>query len=84
MKLKHLENYLDFMRAVQECKGDVYFSSVDGDLLNLKSAFCQHLFAAICGDKKFLTQGKIICSRETDYQHLHPFLADAQYERPVF
>ena len=76
MKLKNLENYLDFMQAVQDCEGEVYFNSAEGDHLNLRSTFCQYLFAAVCGDRDFLTQGEILCSRESDYEKLAAFLTE--------
>lgn len=80
MKLKRLEDYLEFMEAVQGCEGDVYFNSAEGDHLNLRSTFCQYLFAAVCGDREFLTQGEIVCAKESDYTNLLPFLSDAQPE----
>ena len=76
MKLKHLENYLEFMEAVRGCEGEVYFNSAEGDHLNLRSTFCQYLFAAVCGDRDFLTQGEILCSRESDYEKLAAFLTE--------
>jgi hypothetical protein len=76
MKLKHLENYLEFMEAVQGCEGEVYFNSAEGDHLNLRSTFCQYLFAAACGDRDFLTQGEILCARESDYEKLAAFLTE--------
>ena len=76
MKLKNLENYLNFMEAVKECGGDVYFHSAEGDHLNLKSSFCKYLFASACGDKEFLTQGEILCSRADDYRRLAAYLTE--------
>ena len=76
MKLKRLNTYLDFMTAVQECEGEAYFNSAEGDHLNLKSTFCKYLFASVCGDKEFLTQGEIVCSEDADYQRLLPFLTE--------
>jgi len=76
MKLKRLNTYLDFMSAVQDCEGEVYFNSAEGDHLNLKSTFCKYLFASVCGDKEFLTQGEIVCSDDADYQRLRSFLTE--------
>lgn len=74
MKLKHLNNYLDFMDAVDSCEGDVYYHSVDGDRLNLRSALCQYLFATLFGDRAYLHRGEIVCAVESDYQRLSAFL----------
>ena len=75
MKLKRMNTYLDLMSAVQACKGNVYFNSPEGDHLNLKSTFCQYLFASVCGDQDFLTQGDIVCGQESDYKKLQEYLA---------
>jgi len=53
-----------------------YFNSAEGDHLNLKSTFCKYLFASVCGDKEFLTQGEIVCSKDADYQRLRSFLTE--------
>ena len=76
MKLRHLEHYRDFMEAVQKCEGEVWFDSAEGDHLNLKSTFCQYLFAAVCGDKDYLTTGEIICSKASDYERLGAYLTE--------
>ncbi len=31
----------DFLKAIDNCKGDVYLETEDGDVLNLKSRLCQ-------------------------------------------
>jgi hypothetical protein len=76
MKLKRLNTYLDFMTAVEDCGGEVYFNSAEGDHLNLKSTFCKYLFASVCGDKEFLTQGEIVCSEAGDYRRLAAYLTE--------
>ena len=57
MKLKPLDQYIDFIEAVQTCVADVYFCSDEGDRLNLKSTLSQFLFASICGDRDYLRGG---------------------------
>lgn len=37
----HNINFEDFIQAVNNCKGDVYLETPDGDVLNLKSRLCQ-------------------------------------------
>lgn len=75
MKLKALNQYIDFVEAVQGCKGEVFFCSAEGDRLNLKSMLSQFLFAAACGDRAFLTEGHVECASVGDYQRLAPYLA---------
>lgn len=80
MKLKRLENYLDFIEAVQSCDSDVYFNSCEGDHLNLKSVLSQFLFAAICSDHEFLGQGNVECKKLEDYGRLSDFLYEKNIE----
>lgn len=74
MKLKQMDNYVKFIETVQRCEGDVYFCTVEGDELDLRSQFCQVLFASICGDRLFLEKGRITCNVESDYQRLGEYL----------
>ena len=37
----HNIDFDDFIKAIDECKGDVYLETSDGDVLNLKSKLCQ-------------------------------------------
>jgi len=37
----HNVDFEDFIKAIDECKGDVYLETNDGDVLNLKSKLCQ-------------------------------------------
>ena len=74
MKLKQLNQYIEFMEAVQSCTADVYFCSDEGDRLNLKSTLSQFLFASICGDREFLSGGHVECAAEQDYVRLAPYL----------
>ena len=74
MKLKPLNQYIDFIEAVQTCTADVYFCSAEGDRLNLKSTLSQFLFATACGDREFLAGGHVECAAEQDYARLAPYL----------
>ena len=80
MKLRRLENYLDFIEAVQSCESDVYFNSCEGDHLNLKSVLSQFLFAAVCSDHEFLEQGSVECKKSEDYGRLRDFLCEKDIE----
>lgn len=43
MKLKNLQDIESFKSAVDQCKGQVWLESTDGDRFNLKSKFSQYL-----------------------------------------
>ena len=74
MKLKHLDSYLGFIQAVQQCEGDVFFHSAENDHLCLKSTLSRYLFASVCGDRAFLEAGEVECKLEADYAKLRDFL----------
>ncbi len=40
IQLHHVD-FDDFIKAIDDCKGDVYLETKDGDVLNLKSKLCQ-------------------------------------------
>ncbi|MGO5314316.1 hypothetical protein ACTQ1O_07950 [Bilifractor sp. LCP21S3_A7] len=81
MKLKPLDQYIDFIEAVQTCAADVYFCSEEGDRLNLKSTLSQFLFASICGDRDYLRGGTVRCQNSTDYDRLSSYLVESEDER---
>lgn len=48
MKLKNIENIDSFFQAVDNCNGNVYLVTNQGDTLNLKSQLCKYIaFAEI-------------------------------------
>ena len=77
MKLKPLDQYIDFIETVQTCAADVYFCSDEGDRLNLRSTLSQFLFASVCGDKDYLRGGTVVCQNEDDYDRLAPYLEES-------
>lgn len=75
MKLSKNIDLTEFLRAVNSCSGNVYFSSQLGDHLNLKSILSQYAFSAVTGDRKLLFQGDILCDAEGDNEKLRPYLS---------
>ena len=43
MKLKNIKEVNNFLNAVNQCEGDVWLESVDGDKINLKSKLSQYV-----------------------------------------
>lgn len=72
MKLKNNVSLVDFLRAAQQCSGEVLYKTDEGDVLNLKSQLSQYIFlAALSSDHiSVLPQGQIHCENEGDYQLL--------------
>ncbi len=74
MKLRQGIDSIQFFQAVQACKGEVRFCSKQGDILNLKSALSQYLFAFLLARKDFLESGQITCSQAEDQLRLKNLL----------
>ena len=74
MKLKPVDNYRDFLNVVEQCQGKVYFVTPDGDRLNLKSTFCQYMFASVCADRAYMEKADVECSDFEDYLILGEYL----------
>lgn len=73
MQLKASANLIQFLDGVKKCSGEVTFNTSEGDILNLKSLLSQYLFAAMVGNEKLLTTGKILCENPDDYRFLLPY-----------
>ena len=43
MKIKNIEEVEGFLDAVNQCKGEVWLESPDGDKFNLKSKFSRYI-----------------------------------------
>ncbi len=80
MKLTKNVDLAAFLRAVGSCSGEVFFSSKQGDYLNLKSMLSQYLFSVAAGDHTLLFEGDISCENEQDRTKLLPYFAAEQGE----
>lgn len=47
MKLKKNINVQAFLETVKKCDGNVYFKTIEGDQLNLKSLLSQYILVSI-------------------------------------
>lgn len=74
MKLKPGTNIPDFLLAVQNCRGDVYFTTPEGDKLNLKSMLSQFVFAAVIAGQLGDLQGEIEMQDSSDLAALQGYL----------
>jgi hypothetical protein len=62
-----------FIEAVEQCKGNVWLITEEGDKLNLKSRFCQILGLAKIIEGGKVTDAKIYCENTDDYSLLFRF-----------
>lgn len=69
----HNVDFDDFIKAVDECKGDVYLETNDGDVLNLKSKLCQMLGLSTILKNTEVTEATIRCTDPEDETMLFRF-----------
>lgn len=75
MKLKKEVSLSDFMSTVKQCRSEVYFKTVEGDMLNLRSALSAYIFIAAVSDnaRGYLLDGEVVCNLAADSTLLAPF-----------
>ncbi|MBO4277565.1 MAG: hypothetical protein J5925_04130, partial [Clostridia bacterium] len=69
----HNVHFATFIEAVEQCKGNVWLITEDGDKLNLKSRFCQILGLAKIVEGGIVTEAKIYCDNVEDLSLLFRF-----------
>lgn len=74
MKLKENIPVAEFLDTVRKCEGMVYFKTIEGDQLNLKSLLSQYIFVSIIDNSELMNNGVVDCSLEEDVAMLKEFL----------
>ncbi len=69
----HKINFSKFIEALDQCKGNVWLVTAEGDRLNLKSRFCRLLGLAKIVEGGMVTEAKIICDNPDDDSLLFRF-----------
>ncbi len=79
----------DFMKLVEECKGNVYLVTPEGDKLNLKSTLCSLIGLASIIKGGIVANASLLCDNAEDeslllkyklYKKIDPVRAAAQDE----
>lgn len=78
MKLKKNFDSISFFKAVRQCSGDVWFCTVEGDRLNLKSVLSQFLFSTLITNKPLLGSGFLQFENAEDRTILELFCTKQQ------
>ncbi len=60
----------DFTAAINECKGDVFMVTAEGDRLNLKSKLCQLIGFAALIKGGTVTRAEVECTNKEDEARL--------------
>lgn len=74
MRFKEDMDIMEFLMAVKECVGGVYFETTEGDCLALRSALSQYIFCAATNERELLMSGSIRCENPEDYRVLEDYL----------
>ena len=69
----HNINFEDFIKAIDECKGDVFLETTDGDILNLKSKLCQMIGLTTILKSTEIDEAEIRCTNQDDETMLFRF-----------
>ncbi len=69
----HNINFEDFIKVIDECKGDVYLETNDGDVLNLKSKLCQMIGLSTILNSTEVTEATLRCTNPEDETMLFRF-----------
>ena len=62
----HNVDFDDLIKTVDECKGDVYLETADGDVLNLKSKLCQMIGLSTILASTEVAEATIRCQNPED------------------
>lgn len=74
MKIKTNVDLEEFFVQVQQCAGEIWFLSKEGDRLNLGSCLSQCIFTAAFLENPVLLSGEIFCENPTDIETLKSYL----------
>lgn len=69
----HNLDFEDFIKAIDECKGDVFLETSDGDILNLKSKLCQIIGLSTILKSAEVEEATIRCANPEDETMLFRF-----------
>ena len=62
----HKIDFKKFLEAIDQCKGNVYLVTDDGDKLNLKSKLCQLIGLTKIIEGGMISEAKIVCENPED------------------
>lgn len=69
----HNVDFDDLIKTIDECKGDVYLETTDGDSLNLKSKLCQMIGLSTILRNSEVSEAKLRCINPDDETLLFRF-----------
>lgn len=78
MKLMNIKDVDSFFKVVEECQGDVFIASDEGDMINLKSKLSQYLtIASLFGDG-YISELTLVTSSAIDSERFMRYMYQQQ------
>ncbi|WP_346908480.1 polya polymerase [Faecalicatena orotica] len=65
-KLRGDINVSEMLKDARKCKGEVYISTDEGDILNLKSMLSQYVVVILAGQQELLKASYLVCEDNAD------------------
>lgn len=69
----HNIDFDDLIKAIDQCKGDVFLETKDGDVLNLKSKLCQLIGLSTIFKNSDVAEASLRCTNPEDETLLFRF-----------
>lgn len=69
----HNVDFDDLIKAIEQCKGDVFLETLDGDVLNLKSKLCQLIGLSTIFKNSDVAEASLRCTNPEDETILFRF-----------
>lgn len=74
MKLMNIKDVDTFFHVVDECQGDVFLASDEGDMINLKSKLSQYLAIANLFNDGYISELTLVTSSAIDSERFMRYM----------
>ena len=78
MKLMNIKDVDTFFHVVDECQGDVFLASDEGDMINLKSKLSQYLAIANLFNDGYISELTLVTSSAIDSERFMRYMYQQQ------
>lgn len=78
MKLMNIKDVNTFFKVIDECQGDVFLASDEGDMINLKSKLSQYLAIADLFTNGYISQLTLVTSNSIDSERFMRYMYQGQ------
>ena len=78
MKLMNIKDVDTFFHIVDECQGDVFLASDEGDMINLKSKLSQYLAIANLFNDGYISELTLVTSSTIDSERFMKYMYQQQ------